>query len=466
MLLSISTTHNPATDLGYLLFKHPERAQVFDTNWGDAHVFYPEATDERCTVAMVLEVDHVKLVRGAEGSRGDKFTLDQYTNDRPYAANSFLTVAMRDVFGTAFTGRSSDRPELAESEIPLEVELPVVKCPGDGSLIRELFEPLGYDVDVERHALDPEFPEWGNSPYFSVKLRGDVVLADMLSQVYLLLPVIDGEKHYWVDDREVEKLERHGDGWLEEHPRREFIARRALKYQRGLANELVESFDTELEEADEGQDEDVAPERDRERPDVPLNTLRMEAVVDALVESGGSRVLDLGCGEGKLLARLRDREQFTEVVGIDVSYTSLERAARRLKLMTWPDIQSERVKLRQGSLLYRDATLEGFDAAALVEVIEHLEPSKLDTLEEVVFEHARPRTVIVTTPNAEFNTQWDGMEEGDSRHSDHRFEWSRKEFQKWAQAVCETYEYRVEFRGIGQAVEDVGTPTQMGVFTR
>ncbi len=468
MLLTISTTHRPATDLGFLLYKHPQRAQSFDIGSGKAHVFYPEATQEKCTAAMVLEMDPVKLVRGNENARNEAWTLEQYVNDRPYVASSFLSVALREVFGTAMGGTCKDRPELAETPIPLEVHLSAVPCPGDGSLIAELFEPLGYEVTVERLELDPEHPEWGESPYFAVTLGGEQLLTDMLSHIYVLAPVLDGDKHYWVGDDEVDKLLRHGDGWLDAHPKQEFIARRYLKYQRSLAEEALEELADDDRGDEDGVSDDASDEDGGEQPEerVALNTQRMEAVENLLVDSGSRSVLDLGCGEGKLMKRLRRHGQFEKIVGVDVAYRELERAARRLRLTGWPDFQDERVVLKQGSLLYRDRSLEGFDAAVLVEVIEHLDPPKLATLEETVFSHASPRFVVVTTPNSEYNSQYEALSAGDMRHRDHRFEWTRQQFAAWGDRVADENGYEVAYRGIGEKAQGVGTPTQMAVFKR
>src|SRR5712692_3831121 len=119
MLLSLTTTQHPATDLGFLLHKHPDRHQTFAFPFGTAHVFYPKAQDARCTVALVLDVDPIGLVRGRLGAKGTAGLLDQYVNDRPYAASSFLSVALRKVFTAALNGRSEHRPELAASAIPL-----------------------------------------------------------------------------------------------------------------------------------------------------------------------------------------------------------------------------------------------------------------------------------------------------------------------------------------------------------
>jgi 3' terminal RNA ribose 2'-O-methyltransferase Hen1 len=213
VLLTISTTHYPATDLGYLLHKHPGRVQSFPQSVGTAHVFYPHSAQTRCTAALLLEVDPVALVRGRQGPSGDGFALGQYVNDRPYAASSMLAMALKDVFRTAFTGRCNARPELAAAPIPLDIQLPAVPCRGGADLLRRLFEPLGWDVAATGSPLDPAIPDWGESRYFNLRLTGDVRLADALNQLYVLLPVLDDAKHYWVSDDEVDKLIRAGGGW-------------------------------------------------------------------------------------------------------------------------------------------------------------------------------------------------------------------------------------------------------------
>ncbi len=460
MLMTLSTTHEPATDLGFLLYKHPERSQTFEIAAGQAHVFYPEAHAARCTVAMVLDIDPVRLVRGNAQTGPEEWTLAQYVNDRPYVATSFLSVALREVFGTALGGTSKERPELAQTPIPLEIHVSVVPCPGDGELLRELFEPLGYVVEVERLKLDPAFPKWGESSLFGLWLRGEHRLTDALSHIYVLAPVLDGDKHYWVGDDEVDKLLRHGQGWLKGHPLHEFITRRYLKHLGELTQDALDEL------SDEERDADENAKTEGESSKESLHEQRLRVVTQALLERGARTVLDLGCGEGKLMRRLREHAQFAQIFGVDVSWRALKRAATRLGLKSWPDFQDERVRLEQGSLLYRDARLTGFDAAALVEVIEHLDPQRLVTVEETVFGHARPYTVIVTTPNREYNTQWESLPAGTVRHHDHRFEWTRDEFREWAEGVAARRGYKASFQGIGEHVDGVGCPTQMALFER
>ncbi|MFK4120433.1 3' terminal RNA ribose 2'-O-methyltransferase Hen1 [Streptomyces longwoodensis] len=476
MFLTISTTgtpERPATDLGFLLHKHPDRAQAFSTSYGRAHVLYPEADPQHCTAALLLEVDPVALVRRGRGKdRGGApdAALAQYVNDRPYAASSLLAVALSAVFSSAMRGVCAARPERAAEPLPLRIEVPALPARGGPGLVRRLFEPLGWTVTAEPVPLDTEFPEWGDSRYVRLVLESaQLTLSAALRHLYVLLPVLDDAKHYWVAPDEVDKLLRAGEGWLPGHPEQKLITSRYLSRRWSLtrqANErlelvrLAETDDSEVEEIDNAVGEDTETE---EKP-TPLAVLRREAILTALTESGAARVLDLGCGQGQLVQELLRDVRFTEVVGMDVSVRALTIAARRLKLDRMGERQAARVRLLQGSLAYTDNRLKGYDAAVLSEVVEHLDLPRLPALEYAVFGHARPRTVVVTTPNVEYNVRWESLPAGHVRHGDHRFEWTRAEFRAWAGAVAERHGYDVEFRPVGPDDPEVGPPTQLAVF--
>lgn len=533
MLLTITCTRPDdaawaAGDLGYLLHKNPTRVQTFEQAYGIAHVMYPEANEQRCTAALLLEVDPVRLVRGK--SRGTpEFSLGQYVNDRPYAASSLLSVTIAKVFGSALHGRCAQRPELAETALPLRIELPAVACKGGPETVERMFAPLGWTVTATALPLDPAFPEWGDSHYVRLLLEGELRLADALTHLYVLLPVLDGSKHYWLDEAEIDKLLRFGEGWLAGHPERAWIARRYLARRQSLVRvalarlaEVDEVAPEEFGAVDESVDDTsaevaslgvdgggvdetpsgetsfgamsdsasdtagalsasvpaesnaegsrdgsaaavTAPESAGERGP-SLAVTRRAAVIRALHEVGAHRVLDLGCGEGALLRELVADNAFTENVGVDVAMRSLHIAKRRMARL--PEWQARRVSLRQGALTYTDAGLRGFDAAVLMEVIEHVDASRLGALEQAVFGAAAPGAVLVTTPNGEYNVLYETLPAGRFRHSDHRFEWSRGEFAAWSRGVCEKYGYEVRFVPIGVEDETLGAPTQMAVFTK
>jgi 3' terminal RNA ribose 2'-O-methyltransferase Hen1 len=464
VLLTISTTYDPATDLGYLLHKHPDRVQEFRQSFGVATVFYPEATGKRCTVALLLDVDPIRLARGRAKNSPD-FSLAQYVNDRSYAASSLLGVALADVFSTARAGRCTARQELADSAIPLEITIPVLPCRGGSDIAHRVFEPLGWEVRAEPIALDEAFPMWGDSRYIRLRLTGVVRLADALNQLHVLLPVLDESKHYWQGPDEVDKLLRSGDGWLANHPGKNLITHRYLGRRRGLTRtalaRLAELGD-EIEDAIEpAEDEEV---RQPEEKRIPLNAQRHEAVYRALLDLGAKSVIDLGCGQGQFLERLVNTPAFTRIAGCDVSTRSLQYAARRLRLDRMSERQTARVELFQGALTYEDPRFNGFDAAVLMEVIEHVDPPRLDALERVVFGVARPGAVIVTTPNREYNVLYEGLT--GMRHPDHRFEWDRAQFAEWSDRVAAAAGYSVKRSGAGDVDEVLGAPTQLAIFTR
>jgi 3' terminal RNA ribose 2'-O-methyltransferase Hen1 len=470
MLLTLTTTHHPATDLGYLLHKNPARVQTEELSFGQAHVFYPEAEEARCSAALLIEVDPIGLVRGRKGPAGEGGQLQQYVNDRPYAANSFLSVAIGKLFSTALSGKSKERQALAEMAIPLVARIPVIAARGGGDLVRRLFEPLGYAVHLEELPLDEKFPEWGGSPYVSLELAATVTLQTLLTHLYVLVPVLDNEKHYWVGDDEVEKLLKRGEGWLAQHQEKDLIVSRYLKRQRGLTREALSRLVEEEAQPEEDQQAVSGDEAEQKVEQaggraLGLHEQRIGTVLSVLRGEGAKSVLDLGCGEGKLLRPLMAEAQFERILGMDVSWKSVEIAKEKLKLDQLPEKQRARIEILQGSLMYRDQRFEGFDAAAVIEVIEHLDAARLKAFERVLFACAKPKTVVVTTPNAEYNVLFPTLPAGQMRHRDHRFEWTRAEFARWADGIAARFGYTVQMQAIGPEDAESGAPTQMGIFT-
>ena len=505
MQLTISTTHFPATDLGYLLHKHPDRLQGFDITAGKAWVFYPEASETKCTATLLVEIDAIDLVRTLK-SPGNALMLQHYVNDRPYVASSFTSHAISKVFASAMNGRCDKRPELLGVVMPFEVRVSVVKVNGGVELMDRLFAPLGYAVEAERQLLDAHFPEWGESAYYRLRLTGQVTLSDLLSHLFVLIPVMDADKHYYIGEHEVEKLLDKGAGWLAGHPEKEMIVRRYLKNMSKFAARALAGLEVDSKQyavgsgqdavgsgqdgvcngqyavgsrqdgvGDEGglllvevggEEEEVVNEAlavVKERRN-GLHYLRLEAALEQIKASGAVSVADLGCGEGKLLRLLLKEKQFERILGMDVSFSSLQRAKENLHFDRMAPKQLERISLIQGSLNYRDARIAGFDAVALVEVIEHLDSDRLGAMTRVVFEFAKPKLVVLTTPNVEYNVKYETLSAGVFRHSDHRFEWTRGEFLEWATGVGERFGYLVEILGVGEVDEVVGSSSQMGVF--
>lgn len=392
--------------------------------------------------------------------------MEQYVNDRPFVASSFMSVALGEVFSSAMAGKSKDRQELVETPLPFKVSISVLPCRGGEEILRRLFEPLGYRVSALNHALDEAFPQWGDSSYYTVTLEHTLPLRLLLTHLYVLIPVLDNEKHYWVGDDEVEKLLRRGEGWLASHPELEIITARYLKYRRSLINDALEHLLGEEDPTADQLQERHAQEEAAVEERISLNEQRLGAVMAGVKSCGAKTVLDLGCGEGRLLQAFLKERQFDRIVGMDVSYRSLEMAKERLNLDRLPDMQRQRIQLLHGSLMYRDQRLSGFDAAAVVEVIEHLDAPRLAAFERVLFEAARPGTVILTTPNVEYNVKWESLPAGKLRHKDHRFEWTRAQFESWARGVAERFGYQARFLPIGPEDSVVGAPTQMAILAR
>ena len=463
MLLTIKYEGQNTQELGYLLHKHPDRAQQFELSYGKAYVFYPEVSDERTTAALLLDIDPIDLARGRLGSRDGG--LFDYVNDRPYAATSFMSTAIARVFGTAMSGRCDKRQELANKPIKLTACLFSLKDNGDTELAAQLFEPLGYTVTAERTKLDDRFPEWGASPYINLTVSGTVKLSELLNHIYVLIPVFDRQKHYYIAEDEIRKLLDHGEGWLAGHPYKEKIAHRYFAIKRSYARKAMDIL--LADEPVTGEDiENVESDTTEKEARTPLNTQRMETVRNAVLASGAASVIDLGCGEGRLTSLLLNEPQIKKVTACDVSVRVLEKAAQRLNLDRMPSYRKNKLTLMQASLTYKDKRFEGFDCACVVEVIEHIEPMRIPAFERAVFEFASPKTVILTTPNKEYNVNYESMQENDLRHGDHRFEWTRAEFRSWTEHICERFGYSCELSGIGDNDEQYGTPTQMGVFTK
>ena len=462
MLFTITYEGSRTQELGFLLHKHPDRAQQFALSFGRAYVFYPEVSDERTTAALLMDIDPIDLARGKVGST--EGGLFDYVNDRPYAATSFMSNAIVRIFGTAMSGRCEQKPALAETPLHLTATLSSLRDGRDTALAKELFEPLGYTVTAERSLLDERFPEWGDSPYITLKISGIVRLCDLLNHIYVLIPVFDLQKHYYSSEDEIRKLLDHGEGWLASHPCKEMIAKRYFKEKKSFARRAIDTLaEQNPDEITENENNEAAEEQEVR---TPLNTMRMEAVRDAVLKSGASTVIDLGCGECRLTSLLLNEPQIKAVTACDVSVRELEKAAQKLHLDRMPTYRKNKLTLMQASLTYVDKRFSGFDCACVIEVIEHIEPMRIPAFERVVFEYAKPRTVILTTPNREYNANYAHMEENALRHGDHRFEWTRAEFAAWTQHICEKFGYVCEISGIGTEDEKTGFPTQMGVFTK
>jgi 3' terminal RNA ribose 2'-O-methyltransferase Hen1 len=467
MLLTITYIGEKAADLGYLLHKNPSRPQTAEFNFGKVHVFYPEISANRCTAALLLDMDPLDLARGKQGSTGGG--LFDYVNDRPYVSSSFMSTAISRVYGTAMSGHCEKNQSLADSVLELSATLVMLPCRGDTGMLEKVFAPLGYEVKWEGGLLDERFPEWGDSCYVNLTISGRVRLQDLLRHIYVLIPVFDYRKHYWINDKEVDKLLAHGSGWLENHPEKNFITRRYFTKLGHFTKQALERLNR-LDNGEGGVENPVTEsESEVESPTVKiprLNDQRLSAVLSELKNSGAKSVLDMGCGEGRLLQLIMKEKKFIAIAGTDVSSVVLKRTADNLKLERMTEEEKKRVTLFQSSLCYRDKRFKNYDAISIVEVIEHLDENRLPALEAVVFADAAPTKIIVTTPNFDYNVNYTGLRENKFRHGDHRFEWNRVQFRAWADSAAARNNYSVRYEDIGEKDENQNTPTQMAIFSK
>ncbi len=464
MLLTITMKGTNTQELGYLLHKNPYRAQCFDLSFGKAYVFYTEVTDSRTSAALLLELNPIDLARGKLGSKDGG--LFDYVNDRPYVSSSFMSTAINRVFSTAMNGKCIKRQELANSLLELEATVFNLPVRGDKELVKEVFEPLGYNVLVRESILDEQFPEWGESNYIDLTITGKVKLSDLLNHLYVLIPVFDKQKHYYMSEDEIDKLIRHGEGWLSEHPKKNTIIRRYFDMKRSYANRAIARLlEAEAETEETEPQKETTEDKEPTEKHIPLNTQRMEAVKKAVLESGAQSVLDIGCGECKLTSMLLRETQIKRITAADVSVSVLEKAKQKLNYDRMQPFMKDKLTLIQASLMYKDKRFDGFDAACVIEVIEHMDEGRIPLFEKVLFGCAKPKTVIVTTPNKEYNDNYPTLENGTLRHKDHRFEWTRQQFGIWCQHICQEFGYTVNYINIGENDERVGTPTQGAIFT-
>lgn len=460
MQLSIICRHAEAQDLSFLMHKHPDKLQSFSVPAGKAYVFYPRYEKQICMISLLLDINPIELYKKLK-KKGNPALL-HYVNDRPYVGSSFTSTALAKVFSSALNGKCDSYPELPQRMMDFEVKLPILKIKGSSKIISRIFAPLGYEISAESLPLDPHFPEWGLSQYYRVNLKNHLRLQTLLQHLYVLLPVFDLEKHYWVGQHESEKLLEKGKGWLEKHPEKELISKRYLKNIYSLTQSTLEVLN---EWENPGENEAEIDPQIKERK-IGLHQQRLASVLTELKKHRVASVLDLGCGEGKLLKLLLREGQFKKMLGMDVSYATLLKAKDNLYLDTMAPRQRERIELIQGSLTYRDRRLKGYEAAVLVEVIEHLEPDRLPTLEKILFDFLNPSLVLITTPNAEYNPHYEFLSPDSFRHEDHRFEWSRQEAWKWAEQISRDYSYDFSIEGIGEKKENAGCPSQMIIFQK
>lgn len=445
MQLTIKAAGENVQVLSHLLAKNPNN--VYERTQKDhaVRLFFSTFTDKQVEMTVFVTPDPLALINHSSGA----YDITHYINDREFATSSIFTSLIRPALSTALNGKPKEEYLKWVGHL-----FPFVFCFGPVATelseqeIRELFEPLGYDVGIEFGEINYSFHIKEKSSACYITLTGMTSLQKGLQQLFILIPVLDNYKHYFIDETEIEKLKRYGEGWLDTHPKKEFIIRKALRFK-----ELYEQF----EERDETQ-------QSVRSKTLPLNEQRYEKIVDKVAGLPKKRkVVDFGSGEGKLSAKLGFVEGIEEILAVEPSESETIKALKRFeKLKEQKDFTLP--KTIWGSLFYFDERLKNKDVIILCEVIEHIDEERLPKVMDLILAHYQPGAFIVTTPNKEYNHVYE-MSDG-MRHDDHRFEWTRQEYREWCKQMNHANQYDLAFEGIGEEDMQYGTPTQMCTFIR
>jgi 3' terminal RNA ribose 2'-O-methyltransferase Hen1 len=444
MQLSLYVRGPGADMVSYLIAKNPNNPYERNEKGFKVRLVYPIFTKEEVQFVIYVKPDPIDLVRNSS----DLFDITHYINDREFAVSSLFITTIRKALGTALNGKP-DEAYLQWVDHPFEITLefgPVATDLSDQE-IALLFEPIGYRVEIERG--DSTIRKKSSARF--VTISGNQTVQNALKHVSILIPVIDNYKHYFLDEREVEKLDRYGEGWLEDHPLKQMIVKRALRF-----NALIsQSKFYEKKQQNRSQDES---------PRVRLNDLRYEAILNFIRSLPHKEsIVDLGAGEGRLSVQLGFLEGVKEILSIEPSNKSRIRAIERFEQVNVKKGYIE-AKSLPGSLYYFDSRLQNKDVIVLCEVIEHIDEGRLPKIFDTILNDYRPKTLIVTTPNQEYNVLYEMNEE--MRHDDHRFEWTRAEFARNIEEWNENTSYKVSIQGIGEEHPTFGHPTQMAIFRR
>ncbi|MFJ7684675.1 3' terminal RNA ribose 2'-O-methyltransferase Hen1 [Peribacillus butanolivorans] len=445
MQLTIQASGDNVQAISYLLSKNPRNLYERNHKGHLVRLFYSKFTETELEATIFVTPDPIELVKGNSNS----YDITHYINDREFAVSSIFCSLIRSALGTALNGQpKEEHTEWVNHPFSFQFEFgPVVSSLSDNQL-KDLFEPIGYEVMITRPEIEYSFQIKDKSSARSISLKGMKTLQEGLRHLFVLIPVIDNYKHYYIDEKEIEKLERYGDGWLKDHPMRDYIYRQSLRFKEVYS--IVENR---------------KPEEKKEEKEnkVRLNDLRYEKIVDTVSQMNPRSIVDFGSGEGKLSVRLGFVEGVKEILAVEPSQTAAIKALGRF----------EKVKNKEkfvvpetlwGSLFYYDERLKNKDVIILCEVIEHIDEYRLPKVLDTILHDYQPNALIITTPNHEYNEVYD-MEDV-LRHNDHRFEWTRAEFRQWCTERNHRDIYSLKFEGIGEEHDTYGYPTQMVVFER
>ena len=510
MQLAIKATGEGAKALSFLLAKNPNNLYDRAEKGYRVRLTYTVFTETEVEVILFVTPDSVELVKNSP----DAFKIMQYINDREFVVSSLFCSYIRSALGTALNGRTLEEYlPWVNHAFELNVGFGPVASDLSDLVFRKLFEPLGYQVNIVRGQADYQFKLKDKSSARFIDLQRAVTLQNALKHLFVLIPVLDNYKHYFMDEREIEKLQRYGEGWLENHPLNEVIIKRFLRFREiidkvppelkaktpecfadtliegpyegpyeGLverAEEYVESIKDQDQDQDQdqiqiqiqGREADQGHSREpleskieESKPIISLNELRYQTIVKIIENlTFKETIVDFGAGEGKLSVRLGLIPQVKEILAVEPTEKLLLRSIKRFALASQDADYISPIPV-WGSFYYFDERMRDKDVMILGEVIEHLDEHRLPRVMDTIFGIYQPKTLIMTTPNSEYNQVY-AMEEK-VRHKDHRFEWTRPEFAQWCNTWAHQYAYSVQIGGIGQEVEGFGQPTQSAIFTR
>lgn len=445
MQLTIQASGDNVKAISYLLSKNPDNLYERNHKGHLVRLFYSKFTEEEVEVTIFVTPDPIELLQ----NRSNSYDITHYINDREFAVSSIFTSFVRSALGTALNGQPKEEYlKWVSYRFPFKFQFGPVASTFSDLQIKDLFEPIGYEVSISRPEIDYAIDLKEKSSARMITLSANQTLQDALRHLFVLIPVIDDYKHYFIDEKEIEKLQRYGEGWLEEHPKRDSIYRQALRFK-----EIYSQVERPSSQE----------QTDEEAKKVRLNDLRYGKIVEKAEIMRPKSIVDFGSGEGKLSLRLGFLEGVKEILAVEPSEIENLKAKRRFeKVKDQPNfVEPETL---WGSLFYFDERLKGKDLIILCEVIEHIDEYRLPKAMDMILHQYTPESLIITTPNKEYNVVYD-MEEN-YRHSDHRFEWTRQEFREWCHARNHQNLYELEFLGIGQEHLSQGFPTQMCVFKR
>ncbi|WP_342431763.1 3' terminal RNA ribose 2'-O-methyltransferase Hen1 [Neobacillus sp. FSL H8-0543] len=444
MQLSLTVRGTGAETVSYLIAKNPTNLYERNEKGFKVRLVYPTFTNDEAEFLIYVQPDPIDLARNS----AEKYDITSYINDREFAVSSIFVSAIRKALGTALNGKPDEEyTEWVDHPFVMELNFGPVATDLNDREIEDLFKPIGYKVTIESGVST--FREKSSAKFITI--TGEQTVQNALKHISTLIPVIDNYKHYFIDEREVEKLDRYGDDWLESHPAKLLILKRALRYQ----SLIVKSKFYHREQSTKGI---------VEQPKVRLNEQRYDAIVNYIKGlPNRETIVDLGAGEGKLSVQFGFIDGVKEILSIEPSSKSRVKAIKRFQEENDKERYIEPKSLA-GSLYYFDERLQNKDIIVLCEVIEHIDEHRLPNIFKTIVNDYRPRILIVTTPNQEYNVVYEMDDE--MRHDDHRFEWTRAEFREKCEQWTKDSSYQVSFQGIGEEIESYGQPTQMAIFRR